>query len=194
MDNFQDTRIFNTSMSDWMEDVTEKEKLRNEKCKYFPIFSKIIYGFTMAVIASILWLVFFDKPITDIQYTYPNFLSVDVDDVNDIQDHMIVGTAKPGDKVYQYIEYCVNKNYTGGVYQNYSEIVDETGNQKVYLLKNISTLSEIGCFKRSFVRIIPFDIVPGKYVYNSGVVKNSFSIGKWERGKNSPITVNIVKP
>lgn len=145
------------------------------------------FGFlaTMAIVIgmSAFWLFLSTSPVK-IKYADDKFLSYPVADQKDIHKAEIT-KVRAGQVVYQHVEYCVIDSKPGRVIEIYQDGITLT-------LPPRATISEVGCFKRNFPRIIPPTLPPGEYTYTL-VIRTKVNPLSFKEVKFKPITFEIVK-
>lgn len=100
----------------------------------------------IGTVCAYLWW-FALTPPSYIVYQHPRFTEVPVTNAEEAE-HWEITTARPGQTIYRYQEYCLRKHALGIVRRQWTGAV-------VYPVPDKRNVGEVGCFRRSFAERAP---------------------------------------
>jgi len=123
--------------------------------KVLSVKDKIIYAMVASIMGCLNVIVLvgsywfyldIQSPIR-IDYHHPHFVSQEVRSPSEAERYSIE-TAREGQVVFRYVEYCVLVSKPGTVQKSWI-------NGVIYQTPSIPTLAQVGCYKRSIAEIVP---------------------------------------
>lgn len=147
----------------------------------YAVVATLMVANAVALSVAIYWSV--EADIVDLDYAHPALLTIPASNREDARANQTTVT-RAGQTLYFYAEYCVSKSVAGRVHQSWVDGV-------VFNAPVTSTVSQVGCFKRSFAVYVPTE-VRGKTVTYVRVSTNRVNPIVDQVVRSANITIDVL--